>query len=119
MLCLGLLVGLGERDLGDIELGEWWGEEARGGEGMERGLLFRKPGLADSSVFRPVWPGWLVRLGGRIRGKTCCSAFEPDTLELCLRTSSWSLISCTLSWMLLKADLGRELLLFFTAEGNL
>ena len=54
-----------------------------------------------------------------MRGKTCCRALEPDTLELALSTSSWSLISCTRSWMLLKADLGRELLLFFTAEGNL
>ena len=35
---MGLLVGLGERDLGDSELGEWWGEEASGGDGMERGL---------------------------------------------------------------------------------
>ena len=56
MLCLGLLVGLGDRERGDIELGEWWGEEARGGEGMERGLLLRKPGLQDRSCFLPAWP---------------------------------------------------------------
>ena len=39
MLCLGLVVGLGERDLGDSELGECRGEEASGGDGMERGLV--------------------------------------------------------------------------------
>ena len=38
MLCFGLSCVLGERDLGDIELGEWSGELAIGGEGMERGL---------------------------------------------------------------------------------
>ena len=38
MLCLGELVGLGERERGERELGEWRGEEASGGEGMERGL---------------------------------------------------------------------------------
>ena len=38
MLCFGLSCVLGERDLGDMELGEWSGELAIGGEGMERGL---------------------------------------------------------------------------------
>ena len=71
-------------------------------------LLLRKPGLADKSC--PC-----VRLGGLIRGKTCWRALEPDTWELCFRTSNWSRISCTRSWMLLKADFGRELLLCFTA----
>ena len=61
-----------------------------------------------------------VRLvGGLILGRTCWNALDPEELELCFRTSSWSLISWTRSWMLLKADFGRELLLFFTAEGNL
>ena len=60
-----------------------------------------------------------LSFGGLILGRTCWKALDPDELELCFKTSSWSLISWTLSWMLLKADFGRELLLFFTAEGNL
>ena len=38
MLCLGLVWVWGERDRGDIELGECWGELIRGGEGIESGL---------------------------------------------------------------------------------
>ena len=38
MLCLGLVWGLGDRDRGDIELGECWGDLSRGGEGMDSGL---------------------------------------------------------------------------------
>ena len=37
-LCFGLSVGLGDRDRGDMELGECSGELARGGDGIERGL---------------------------------------------------------------------------------
>lgn len=192
-LCFGLSWGLGESDLGDMELGECSGELARGGDGIERGLnrilywrfvwkysryycvritiidiarkwevtvcrqykflLLRKPGLGDEScnldaavsaakLLKIGLFGWTgvqylllllelssnpssrysdpeLSLGGLILGRTCWKALEPDELELCFKTSSWSLISWTLSWMLLKADFGRELLLFFTAEGNL
>ena len=38
-LCFGLSWGLGDRDLGDMELGECWGELASGGDGIERGLI--------------------------------------------------------------------------------
>ena len=56
MLCFGLSCVLGDRDLGDMELGEWSGEAAIGGEGMDSGLLFRKPGLSFLSVPRSAWP---------------------------------------------------------------
>ena len=46
MLCFGLFL-FGERDRGDIEFGLLPGEFAIGGEGMERGRLLRKPGLAE------------------------------------------------------------------------
>ena len=46
MLRFGLF-WFGERERGDIEFGLLPGEFAIGGEGMERGRLFRKPGLAE------------------------------------------------------------------------
>ena len=52
MLCFGLSCEFGERDRGDMELGEWSGEAAMGGEGIDSGRLFRKPGLSFLSAPR-------------------------------------------------------------------
>ena len=65
MLCFGLLVGLGESDLGDSELGEWRGEEASGGEGMERGL-----GGALGLTVRDRLIVSEIRVGGREKYKS-------------------------------------------------
>ena len=51
MLCFGLF-WFGERERGEREFGLFPGEFASGGEGMDIGRLFKKPGRPDMELLR-------------------------------------------------------------------